>query len=120
MSAHTPGPWLYEPADAGDESVGMQATPPYIFADPQGDGCVVPICTMDNPCRRADRPLADEYDEGIEWIGDYVANARLIAAAPEMLEALLAMQAFIEGEPDAVEPFGLIRAAIANATGGVA
>jgi hypothetical protein len=45
-------------------------------------------------------------------------DARLIAAAPELLDALLAMQAFIEGEPNAVEPFGLIRAALAKATGG--
>ncbi len=45
------------------------------------------------------------------------ANARLIASAPELLEALKAVQAFIEGEPDAVEPFGLVRAAIAKAGG---
>lgn len=44
------------------------------------------------------------------------ADARLIAAAPDMLEALKAVQAFIEGKPDAVEPFGMVRAAIATAT----
>jgi hypothetical protein len=92
MSKHTPGPWLYEPADSGDDSVGIQATPPYIFADPQSDGCVVPICTIDNPCRRADRPLVDEYDDGTEWIGDDVANARLICSAIELYEALEACE----------------------------
>jgi hypothetical protein len=44
-------------------------------------------------------------------------NARLIASAPELLDALKAVQAFIEGKPDAVEPFGMVRAAIAKAEG---
>ena len=38
-------------------------------------------------------------------------------AAPELLGALKAVQAFIEGEPDAVWPTGIIRAAIAKAGG---
>lgn len=33
----------------------------------------------------------------------------------EMLAALKAVAAFIEGKPDAVEPFGIVRAAIAAA-----
>jgi hypothetical protein len=107
---------MYEPADSGDESVGMQATPPYIFADPQGDGCVVPICTMDSPCRRADRPLVDEYDEGIEWIGDDVANARLIAAAPELLEALQHAADWFDAMKVDVPVSQHVRAAIAKAT----
>ncbi len=45
------------------------------------------------------------------------ANARLIAAAPDLLEALVAVNDFISGKPDAVEPFGLVRAAIEKATG---
>jgi hypothetical protein len=84
----TPGPWFYEPEDRGDDSVGMAGTPPYIYADPQSDGNAVPVCTMDSPCRATDRELVNEYDEGIEWIGDDKANARLIAAAPELYESL--------------------------------
>jgi hypothetical protein len=38
-------------------------------------------------------------------------------ADADMLAALRAAVAFIEGAPDAVEPFALIRAAIAKATG---
>ena len=37
---------------------------------------------------------------------------------PEMLEALRASVAFVEGTPGAVEPFALIRAVIAKAEGG--
>ena len=44
------------------------------------------------------------------------ANARLIAAAPDMLDALIAVVDFIEGKPGAPEPFGIVRAAIAKAT----
>jgi hypothetical protein len=120
MSKHTPGPWLYEPADSGDDSVGIQATPPYIFADPQSDGCVVPICTIDNPCRRADRPLVDEYDDGTEWIGDDVANARLIAAAPELYEACEAAWNCIGELPPTqarVEVAQMLCAALAKAKG---
>lgn len=46
------------------------------------------------------------------------ADKNLISAALDMLEALQAVQAFINGEPDAVEPFGIVRAVIAKATGG--
>jgi hypothetical protein len=43
---------------------------------------------MDSPCRATGRELVNEYDEGIEWIGDDKANARLIAAAPDLYETL--------------------------------
>jgi hypothetical protein len=89
---HTPGPWQVNHED------------PTQVCDADGEvrGCSpIAHCTVGTMAERK-------------------ANAKLIAAAPEMLAALLAMQAFIEGEPDAVEPFGLIRAAIAKATGGEA
>lgn len=59
------------------------------------------------------------------WIGNRTCvhigdedDARLIAAAPELLEALISVDDFIRGKPEAVEPFGIVRAAIAKATGG--
>ena len=45
------------------------------------------------------------------------ANARLIAASPDLLSALQAVADFIGGKPDAPEPFGMVSAAIAKALG---
>ena len=95
MSApkHTPGPWLIQQGDEWADGIvtlhghNEDGTPMY--------------WTVASYNRRRD---------------EAEANARLIAAAPELLGALLAMQAFIEGKPDAVEPFGMVRAAIAKAT----
>lgn len=44
-------------------------------------------------------------------------DAHLIAAAPDMYEALQAVADFIDGKPEAIEPFGLVRAALAKAEG---
>ena len=76
MSKHTPGPWRVD----GSAIIGKE---------PPGDGvCVVPLIWY-GPERRAE----------IE------ANARLIAAAPEMLEALecLASEVYEAGDPTAIE-----------------
>ena len=62
MSTHTPGPWLIEPTDTSKAIVT--------------DDCV--ICEM--------APWDDEYQDELE------ANARLIAAAPDLLEAAIALQ----------------------------
>jgi hypothetical protein len=88
--AHTPGPWHFEPADRGDDSVGIPPSPPYICADvePHGSGDVIPICTLDEPERRAMREPVDEYDECREAFGTVYGNAVLIAAAPDLLAAL--------------------------------
>jgi hypothetical protein len=94
---HTPGPWVVDkaPSMLGGNGFTVRA-----------GGAI--ICTA-FPGASTDR---------IEPVAEL--NARLIAAAPELLEALKAVQTFIEGKPDAVEPFGMVRAAIAKATGGVA
>ncbi len=89
----TPGPWSFEPADRGDDSVGIPPTPPYIYADPEEDGNVYPVCTLDDPVRRAGRDPVDEYDECLESSGTVAGNAALIAAAPDLLAALREIQA---------------------------
>lgn len=86
---HTPGPWT-EHTFADEKFVEIRA----------GGGCrIVAHVFLDN--------------------GNREANARLIAAAPELLEALLAFVATFDGVE--VTPGGDVakaRAAIAKATGG--
>lgn len=89
----TPGPWIFEPADRGDDSVGIPPTPPYIYADPECDWNVYPVCMLDEPVRRAGRDPVDEYDECLESSGTVAGNAALIAAAPDLLAALREMVA---------------------------
>ena len=90
---HTPGPWMFDATLKGDGSFGGS----YIVS---------------NNAKRT-WPLAEVYRED---------NARLIAAAPELLEALKAMVAIWEGPRElAALRFAKsvidARAAIAKATG---
>ena len=75
MSKHTPGPWII------DENIAM------IKSNPQALGDQEYICELYDKVN----------DLGNEWTddsmsGEIVANARLIAAAPEMFELLKKMQ----------------------------
>ena len=68
MSEHTPGPWVFECEDVG--SYGST-----FWLDSENGEEI--ICQSEDPY------------EGVLIKGDdFIANARLIAAAPEMLEAL--------------------------------
>lgn len=87
----TPGPWSFEPADSGDDSVGIPPSPPYVYADPDGDGNAFPVCALDDPIRRADRDPVDEYDECLDQRGTAAGNGALIAGAPVMFAALAAI-----------------------------
>lgn len=93
---HTPGPWSVV---AGDnyriEAAAIPAAYPHLFP---GDDLGRMVAMVGN--RQADFGAAD---------------AALIAAAPDMLHALQAVADFIGGKPDAPEPFGMVRAAIAKA-----
>ena len=75
MSAHTPGPWdvHYCAADT------LEIHP---LADEDGDTVIADICPQD--CRE---PVTDAATRG--------ANARLIAAAPELLAALRSARAWV-------------------------
>ena len=90
---HTPGPWTVNPRKLGT----VEATDEF--------GTDV-IATM-----------------GGSTSGHPVANARLISAAPDMLEALEEAGAYVgtalgtEGDEEATRIFGIIYAAVAKATG---
>ena len=93
MSKHTPGPWITAPVDA-----------PRVIRDDRGY-CVASVSTYTS--RRLPERSADET----------TANAHLVAAAPEMLEALkeLVFRANLADEDNWIE----VRAmdAIAKAEG---
>ena len=96
MSKHTPGPW---------KAIGCE-----VYEDLTGGDF---ICEIDR--RTLDRPDTEN-----------VANARLIAAAPELLEALRALDAHFASSKEVNhgyacradgEMHSLVRAAIAKAEG---
>ena len=87
MSAHTPGPWGWSPSDGDPEGVPFSVLVRYApsTAPEDGEWDDVVLAVLD------DVPLAEDYVEG--GGRDYVAwnvseaNARLIAAAPDLLAA---------------------------------
>jgi hypothetical protein len=106
MSAqHTPGPWHADGRLAGDgaytQIIGQDGTP------------VAEVILWSNI----------DYEEGgdSEW-EELAANARLIAAAPEMLQALrravLALAFASQTSPAMLDDYNAVSAAITKATGG--
>ena len=98
MNKHTPGPWIavrgYAYWEVEPQRKGGERKPPYQIAD---------TCSSDpaNP------------DKGLQE-----ANARLIAAAPELLEALENLLKVHEGEGGTqYNAADIVRAAIAKARG---
>jgi hypothetical protein len=87
MAEHTPGEWFIEPGNDGDDSVGLRPTPPMIFAVSREGSKVFPICTMERPSHRVRRNPTDPFDECVEESGSLDANAHLISASPDLLEA---------------------------------
>ena len=88
MSGHTPGPWV-------------------VLQNPMSHDCI----TSDD-CRICDMPRWDD-----EYAEEETANARLIAAAPDLLEALQAIEKYMRADFDDMPMSGKARAAIAKATG---
>ena len=106
MSApkHTPGPWIIREGDFGESEF-------VITTEARQELGIVSICEIN---------VYFDGDIGAEQ----KANARLIAAAPELLAALNEIAAWGDGEagPHMDEPGAacIARAAIAKATGGQA
>lgn len=103
MSQHTPGPWTYCTGSHGDACIcGL------VYA---GDGKgVVAAVTVDR-CPVQDHGCNAPPTEAMK------ANTRLIAAAPELLAACIAMRATMYS-PKSEESI-LADAAIAKAKGGI-
>ena len=94
MTTHTPGPWVYES--------GMVYAARGLRDDLDPGG--IPIARMDRETGNGTQPAERDM------------NARLIAAAPDMLAALEALIAWDDKDPSLVHAFDLGRAAIAKAT----
>jgi hypothetical protein len=91
MSKHTPGPWKWWTTHEGAHRI-----------NPHKGGLVIASCDTRNP-------FSEEQE----------ANARLIAAAPDLLEACKAVKATCPADPD-INPewqaaWDLLLAAIAKA-----
>ena len=93
----TPGPWDYE------EDEDRMSRPFFISHTPK-TGTIKYVCELGDNC--TDEDGSTEYH-----------NALLIAAAPELLEALIKMEAILEDEPGGWGDFyEMLRAAIFKAT----
>ena len=102
MSAHTPGPWMLGDSDLPVSSLAV---------------CGLPVGRRHGTIVRFAKPRPD----GVSFEESY-CNARLIAAAPELLEALQALASADFGPAEWTESAEraalLARAAIRKATGG--
>jgi hypothetical protein len=113
---HTPGPWTVAPREGGDDIAKVVANYSEQVGDDGGTIQVASwIAELDSGIDFGD----EGCDEGIRKREEMVANARLIAAAPELLEACRTAKRYLE--PDLVEPgrtvFWSLVAAIAKAEG---
>lgn len=104
MSKHTPGPWAANPSNA--ERYSQYVAPKDLKSWPYDVVAYIP----------------EAYGDKCTFPGAHMANARLIAAAPDLLHALQAMtDAFLDTEGTHGQhehaAMGKAYAAIARATG---
>jgi hypothetical protein len=101
---HTPGPWTYLRMKLGPKQKDRRCG--FVINGPDtGNPLPVRVCDLRVPA-------------GIDGFGEGEANARLIAAAPELLAALQAVAA-VTGEAILCDQFAsAARDAIAKAQGG--
>lgn len=102
MSKYTPGPWSCFVSIHGDD----RTVDDCIHSESKSAGAGDIICLS---------PERDGYEESAKRWDE---NARLIAAAPELLEACIKAREWLEGWASADPYIGVLDAAIAKATGG--
>jgi hypothetical protein len=106
MSAkHTPGPWRYVSRNI-DENANWASRIPYAIERAMGS-CVAPVADA----------LADPLVEVCSQ-PQAEANARLIAAAPDLLRVAELVVSWLDEEPGAHKLCDAARAAIQKATAG--
>lgn len=102
--SHTPGPWKHGTPGNGRFCIYSAAS--------HGRG----ICVMSNTQKISPQELEKYGDHGLNL--EALANARLIAAAPELLQALHQVRAnFMKPNASLGFPIALVDAAIAKAEG---
>ena len=84
MSKHTPGPW-------------------HLLSELDGDGDILRICQTNAPSPGFHVALVYGHGGDIEHDTERTANAKLLAAAPEMLEALSQLVNYNESDPSLYE-----------------
>jgi hypothetical protein len=99
MSKHTPGPWAANPSNA--ERYSQYVAPKDLKSWPYDVVAYIP----------------EAYGDKCTFPGAHMANARLIAAAPDLLDALQSVVSAWETGKPYVNEMGAARAAIARATG---
>ena len=102
MSAHTPGPWM-----VGVSSKYGTNNANIIFSN-GGESSVATVYGL---------PMNTKLEEVDSHYAEGLANARLIAAAPDMLEALCALVLNIDAGGPTLDAMRDARAAIVKATG---
>ena len=104
MSKHTPGPWVINTAGGAKKGEPFRITEIYVYAPHVQDDTAICADIID--------PITQEPSE---------ANARLIAAAPELLDALKIIAEYASEGEASTGPAGwmgvVARVAIAKAMG---
>jgi hypothetical protein len=111
--SHTPGPWSSEGFDVGDMAEML-----YLTQDSDHYKEPIRICLIAGHEWKVPK---GKRDERCYLTKSSIADAKLIAAAPELLQALVFCLEFLEanddGEDDVVERIKAAKAAIAKAIG---
>ena len=108
---HTPGPWRAHTDKADKPQMAYRGNVCVLFMNGLGDDEYAAVS-----CAAGE--VGPELSDA-DWHLIHKANARLVAAAPDLLAALNALIAFWEGDPMDLDTVTLVRAraAIAKAEG---
>jgi hypothetical protein len=121
MSTHTPGPWLLA-SDAQGPCMVMHPTLRGVAIANLGEA-FVPANGYHSPTTGAGEPCAEALSR-VTHHGERVANARLIAAAPDLLAAakdtVQRHDRFLPADKRTTDLVATLRTAIAKAEGGAA